>query len=237
MRGSSRTNSQRIDEGNEMSAAAEMIQHYSEVRARLYGKPPRPIPAPPPEPDLQEAVWPVTDEVQHLAPLDMLKPPSWRFLLALSAVRHQQSTRDILGYSRSRKVAIARHEAVYLIAYHTPHSIARMGTFFNRDHTTLLASLKKFPYIRRSNRPTYDRNRPMEKEIIEGLPVDASLLEIIRLGYEQGIATEAIAKHAGVTTAVVRNHASKAGLRHPNAIKYRPKSKLNWIADAPEIEG
>lgn len=220
--------------------AEELTQNYADIRARLYGKPERPkptmaqvisLPAP--------ATWsemPV-ESVSSSAPLDMLKLPNWRFLVSLAALRHGQTFSGILGYSRERKLARARHEAVWLIAYHTPHSIARMGTFFNRDHTTLLAALRKFPYIQRSNRPSYDRSRPMEKEIIEGLPVDASLMETIRLGYEQGIATEAIAKHAGVTTAVVRNHASKAGLRHPNAIKYRPKSKLDWTADAPEIEG
>jgi hypothetical protein len=217
--------------------AQELVQKYSEVRARLYGKPQRQLPPPEPEPDLQQTLWPVIEEVEYAAPLDMLKPPSWRFLLALAAVRHQQSTRDILGYSRTRKIAIARHEAVYLIAFHTPHSIARMGTFFNRDHTTLLASLKKFPYIRRSNRPTSDREAKMGKDIITGLPVNASLLEIITLGYEQGIATEVIAKHAGVSSSVVRSQAFKIGLHHPNSYKYRTKAKMDWLVEAPEIEG
>jgi hypothetical protein len=90
--------------------------------------------------------------VDGTVPLDMLRPCSWRFLVELAAVRHGQASKDIIGPFRTRAVVKARHEAVYLVVLHTQFSVARIGRFFNRDHTTLLSSLKKFPYIERGNR-------------------------------------------------------------------------------------
>lgn len=91
--------------------------------------------------------------VNDTAPLDMLRPCSWRFLVALAALRHGQSYKDIIGPRRSLPVAKARHVAVYLVVLHTPYSIARIANLFNRHHTTLLNSLEKFPPIQRANRP------------------------------------------------------------------------------------
>lgn len=90
-------------------------------------------------------------EIENTAPLNMLAPCSWRFLVAVAALRHGQSAKDIMGLTRTKPVAQARHEAVYLIALHTTYSIARMAVLFNRDHTTLLNSLRKFPRIHRAH--------------------------------------------------------------------------------------
>ncbi len=129
-----------------------LIQHYAEVRARLYGVAPTVRLRLPPRVVIEQPVPMETlPEIENTAPLNMLAPCSWRFLVALAALRHGQSAKDIMGPSRSRPVAQARHEAVYLIALHTTYSIARMAVLFNRDHTTLLNSLRKFPRIHRAH--------------------------------------------------------------------------------------
>lgn len=226
-----------------MSAAAEMIQHYAEVRSRLYGRPERQKQAvylvredALPSPVIVEPVKAVERASQpgmlpRATPvsLDMLSRPSWRFLVALAAAKHNQTAQDIIGYSRSRKVALARHEAVYLMAYHTPHSIARIGRFLNRDHSTMLSSLRKFPFIERPGRPSKDKETV--RQHVDGLPDDGTLLEIVQVGYEKGISKAEIAKAAGVSPQKVKKTASKANLHHP----YRPKSKLDLvIADTKE---
>ncbi|MBQ0124837.1 MAG: chromosomal replication initiator protein DnaA, partial [Clostridiales bacterium] len=51
------------------------------------------------------------------------------------------STDEIKGRSRSKEIAIARHVAVYVIKKVTSLSQDNIGKIFNRDHTTILASI------------------------------------------------------------------------------------------------
>ena len=47
---------------------------------------------------------------------------------------------DLIGKSRSREIAQARHVAIYLIRKITEMSLPNIGKTFNRDHTTVLSS-------------------------------------------------------------------------------------------------
>jgi chromosomal replication initiator protein len=47
---------------------------------------------------------------------------------------------DLIGKSRSREIAQARHVAIYLIRKITEMSLPNIGKTFNRDHTTVMSS-------------------------------------------------------------------------------------------------
>ncbi len=143
-------------------------QHYAGVKHRLYGagiEPVKPrlvrslrLVAPPapvvevPEPPVETTVSVISVEPPIMpggAPLNMLTLCSWRFLVALAALKHGQNAKDIMSHNRTKHVAAARHEAVYLIVLHTTHSLARIGRYMQRDHTTIINSLKHFPPFER----------------------------------------------------------------------------------------
>ena len=50
------------------------------------------------------------------------------------------SKEDLIGKSRSREIAQARHVTIYLIRKITEMSLPNIGKIFNRDHTTVLSS-------------------------------------------------------------------------------------------------
>lgn len=130
-------------------------QHYAGIKARLWGAAPIApllLPAPVATPEAVRMPEIISDAP---APLNMLNGCSWRFLLAYAALRHDQSAVEIASPSRRRAVATARHLAVYLIARHTSFSIARIGRYLGRDHTTILNSLSKFPAFEREHVSRY----------------------------------------------------------------------------------
>lgn len=49
---------------------------------------------------------------------------------------------DIMGRSQKAKVAHARHVAMFLI-HRKGHSLSEIGRFFGRDHTTVMAAVRK----------------------------------------------------------------------------------------------
>lgn len=125
---------------------------YAVSRARLWtGQPPKarqiavlPTPtAPEPEPEPAPKVRPPKVPRDERAPLNMLQPCSWRFLVMLASVRHNIPVPYILGKSRQRKIARARHEAIGLVYQHTQMSMPQVGGKFGRDHTTVLNSLRQ----------------------------------------------------------------------------------------------
>ncbi|HWU19363.1 MAG TPA: helix-turn-helix domain-containing protein [Devosia sp.] len=130
------------------SSAQEILDSGVSVRARLMNAPaPKPVALRPRAPAIAR---PLPSAVDY-APLNMLTPCSWRFLVALSAQRHGQHVSDILSETRVRTVLPARHEAVYLIAKHTTHSLSHIGKLMGRDHTTIINSLKHFPLFKREH--------------------------------------------------------------------------------------
>lgn len=123
-----------------------LSDHYKAVRARLNGKPtPRPLPVarrapepePEPEPEPSAPVWTVPDY-----------PPTAK-QIARDALRPFKLTLDE-AMSPSRQIRYIRaRAAVYGALREHGWSLKKIAIFCNRDHTTILNSLQKFPYQER----------------------------------------------------------------------------------------
>lgn len=225
----------------------EQLAHYADVKSRLYGAsagarprivrslrlisaplPATEAPAPHPEPAARAAVTVVAKEdpiKPGKAPLNMMTLCSWRFLVALAAVKHRQSIADIMSHNRTQPVAKARHEAVYLIALHTTHSLARIARYLGRDHTTIINSLKHFPPFERSRRNLYGFAQALPRPDVPGIPKGASRHQAIEVGYSKGISPSDIARAIGSTPGSVKATASVRRLSRPNI---RTKAKFDW---------
>lgn len=73
--------------------------------------------------------------------------PDWvAAIIRDCAAKHGVRVSDILRKPcRHRPVVRARHEAIYRVKAAKPHlSAGRIGTWFHRDHTTILYALAKY---------------------------------------------------------------------------------------------
>jgi chromosomal replication initiator protein len=61
-------------------------------------------------------------------------------ILGLVARKYNVKREELLGNRRTKEIAFARHVAVYLILAVTEMSLPNVGKYFNRDHTTIMAS-------------------------------------------------------------------------------------------------
>lgn len=120
-----------------------LSDHYKAVRARLNGKPPATRAVyvsnapPPPEPEPSAPVWTVPDY-----------PPTAK-QIARDALRPFKLTLDE-AMSPSRQIRYIRaRAAVYGALREHGWSLKKIAIFCNRDHTTILNSLQKFPYQER----------------------------------------------------------------------------------------
>jgi hypothetical protein len=136
------------------SYAQDLAARYAAGRARLWGNaannnapllipqflPARAVVALPPPP-----AAPSADELSHPygAPLNMLAPCSWRFLVAYASLKTGVSAKDILSPNRSRDIMPARYAAIGLVYQHTQFSLPQTGKAFDRDHSTVLHALHK----------------------------------------------------------------------------------------------
>lgn len=123
----------------DLTTLAGQQRHYASVRARLAAKPhraprglpmvfmvqPKPLPVLPIEP--VEAV-----------PLNMLAPCSWRFLVAVAALRGGVEVSDIMGRRKQPVFVRARYDAMALTYEHTQNSFPQVGWLFGRDHSTVI---------------------------------------------------------------------------------------------------
>ncbi|MEE3928266.1 DnaA/Hda family protein [Mycoplasmopsis ciconiae] len=58
------------------------------------------------------------------------------------------SKKEILGKSRKKEIVLSRHIAIVLLRNHLNMTLTQIGTFFNRDHTTILSALKKIDSLK-----------------------------------------------------------------------------------------
>ena len=121
-----------------------LSDHYKAVRARLNGKPtPRllpivlPAPEPEPEPEPSAPVWTVPDH-----------PPTAK-QIARDALRPFKLTLDEAMKPSRQILDIRARAAVYGALREHGWSLKKIAIFCNRDHTTVLNSLQKFPYQER----------------------------------------------------------------------------------------
>lgn len=97
------------------------------------------------DPSPQPAVAPRPIVVAYGAPINLICPSQAKIIIHLVALRHGVSPDDMTGARRDRKTVAARDEAICLVRSHCSHmSLPMIGRLFgDRDHTTILHSLRK----------------------------------------------------------------------------------------------
>ena len=63
-------------------------------------------------------------------------------ILRIVSRRYHVSPDEIKGKRRTENIASARHVCIYLIRQMTDLSQSAIGVYFDRDHTTILNSIK-----------------------------------------------------------------------------------------------
>lgn len=131
-----------------MSALAEQHERWVGARERLWKVRPKIMPIP-------EVVIPAPDP-EWGAPINLIGPASPRTIVKLVALKHGLTPGDLSGPNRSRPFVAARHEAIALVWTHCRAvSLPAVGRMFQRDHTTILHSLRKLRKLHA--RPAYRR--------------------------------------------------------------------------------
>jgi hypothetical protein len=65
------------------------------------------------------------------------------FIIEETARQHGLSVNDVTGEGRSLPIVRARQQAVWICARDTPLSLAAIGRLFQRDHTTIMAAVRR----------------------------------------------------------------------------------------------
>lgn len=147
---------------SDMSTFAGQAEHYAAVKARLGYVAPKPrmmrlrAPAapvvtepvaaldPPKSPAMRDFLF-VTLPADPEAPERDILMPAWKVIVHETAKKHGVSFMEIVGMQRSRRIAVARHEACYRIAMETTMSLPMIGRRLGgRDHTTVLHSIRRY---------------------------------------------------------------------------------------------
>ena len=83
------------------------------------------------------------DEAARIVTRDGIYVPTPETILSETARYYQVSADDIKGQSRQKNIVTARHITSYLIRNLTNLPLSGIGEFLNRDHATVLASIRK----------------------------------------------------------------------------------------------
>lgn len=174
----------------------------------------------------------------HFRAVNMLAPPSWRFILSLVALKHGVMQRDILGPHRYRELVAARHEALALTYRHTQMSMPNVGRYFNRDHTTVLHALNKLgartklvepppavthqPTVSPFSRPSAFRRHGADGRFTPKPKANTVLQRAVTRAYQHNIPPSVVAEEYGCNPLSVKVIAHHLGLKRSD---YRTKSK------------
>lgn len=131
--------------------AAEMIQNYAEVRARLMGRPQREAPTiiallpPPIDPKPYEHIprqrdWiNVSDNIEYVSQFR-----NSREILEAASKRYNVSIPEIKGTRRDKAFVKARHECCYRLSKELGYTLVQIGRILgNRDHTSVLSGIRR----------------------------------------------------------------------------------------------
>ncbi len=91
--------------------------------------------------------------------------PTPEVILNETARFFQVSADDVKGMSRQKSIMTARHITAYLIRNLTNLSLPGIGTFLNRDHATVLASIRKIENQIKSDKKLSDTIRDITSNI------------------------------------------------------------------------
>ena len=86
-------------------------------------------------------------------------------ILSETARYFQVTSDDVKGISRQKNIVTARHITSYLIRNLTNLSLPGIGTFLNRDHATVLASIRKIENQIKSDKKLSDTIRDITSNI------------------------------------------------------------------------
>ncbi len=118
----------------QFSSTADIVASSRAVAARLRGATQKAVAVPD-----QMDEFPILEN----APLNMLTPCSWRFLVRLAGLRKGLSASEVMCRSRRPHIVAARTDALALVYRHTQHSLPGVGQLFSLDHTTVIHALHK----------------------------------------------------------------------------------------------
>jgi hypothetical protein len=131
-----------------VSALAEQHETWAGARDRLWKPRHRMLRVEDAAPRPTVAPVIVSIEPPWGCPVSLLGTPSYKTVLRLVALKHGLDVAELSGPVRSRPVVAARHEAVGLVYTHCRYiSLPAIGRIFNRDHTTILHTLRKLRKI------------------------------------------------------------------------------------------
>lgn len=104
------------------------------------------------------------DRLKHMthneAKDDEYKGMTAKEIIATIAVEGGMTYDDLVGVSRSTRIVAVRHRAIIEVYRQKPAmSFTQIGDAFNRDHTSILAALKKAG-VRRVERPSRSKGTP-----------------------------------------------------------------------------
>lgn len=77
--------------------------------------------------------------------------PTPDIIIRETARYYKLTEEEVKGPSQSKKIAIARHVAIYLIREHTSHTLVEISEIFGRNHATILSSIKKIEEMTKNN--------------------------------------------------------------------------------------
>lgn len=145
----------------EFATAAELVEHYSAVRARTR-KAPEPEPQAPIEMEV-EIVGPVV-HVQEPEPTAVVVHPSVARIVTEVCKYYKLRKAELLSFRKTVNVVRPRQVVMYLARRLTLKSLPTIGDAMDRDHTTILHGFQLITKLRATD---------------EKLDADITVLEII----------------------------------------------------------
>lgn len=144
-----------------MSYTEQLTRDYAAIRARLYGSTARKIsrlePDPEPEKISRRVCGPGGGGGRKYYWTFARPIPTngnrWREILNEVAEKHDVCPREMLSASKADPVAVARFECWFRMREETAYSLAQIGRFFGRDHTTVFHGLRRWREISSDNAP------------------------------------------------------------------------------------
>ena len=94
----------------------------------------------------KETMARLAHEIELRASMLKIQTP-WRTILNEVAKRHMISPKDILSNSRRNFIVVARQEVCWRLHKELKMSLPQIGRRLNRDHTTILHSLRAYELL------------------------------------------------------------------------------------------
>ena len=107
----------------------------------------------------------MVDEAIRVVIRDGVYVPTPEVILAETARYFQVTADDVKGQSRQKSIMTARHITAYLIRNLTNLSLPGIGAFLNRDHATILSSIRKIENQIKTDKKLSDTIRDITSNI------------------------------------------------------------------------